>query len=158
MATDTLAEIHSATNPSFHESVVASEFFTKGSCHQLAVALVSVLDNASVVAIYDHADEDGNEADQPRLVHAAAMVGDRILDIEDFVDREVWIERWADQARDPNFIEYDLRELTFEYTSPAHMRFSEEIAARLVDFWGAELNSTPDSWASDPVPPIATRA
>lgn len=140
-ATSALGDIASATHEGFASWVVASEFFTKGSCHQLAMALVSALDGAAFVAIYDHGDEGGDETDHPRLVHAAAMIGDHVLDIEDFVPRDVWIDRWSDLARDPNFVEFDAGDLPFEYISHSHLSFSEAIAARLVDYWKDEVSA-----------------
>lgn len=132
-----LRTISGMTDERFDRSVVASEFFTKGSCHQLAMALVSLIEDATFVAIYDH----DPQLPEPRMVHAAALVGDRVIDIEDFADRDTWIERWSDQARVPMFVEYDPGELPFEYTTEAHRSYSEMVARRLSDYWSSDLDN-----------------
>nr|WP_250807859.1 hypothetical protein [Neorhizobium tomejilense] len=136
---DVLQSIGDATHEGFAPFVKASDFFTMGSCHQLALALVSAIDGASFVAIYDHAGEHGGETETPRLVHAAAKIGNRILDIEDFIAEPIWIDAWSDLARDANFVEYEPGELPFEFISPAHQSFSERTAALLADHWEKEI-------------------
>ncbi|MCS4089715.1 hypothetical protein [Rhizobium sp. BK176] len=123
---------HGLTDPAFGAEVTSEEFFVKGGCHQLALALVSTVEGSAVVAIYDSISQDGLELDEPWLVHAGAMVGDAIIDVEGIHDRDIWIEAWADQAREPSFVEWAPDEIPFEFTSPAHERFSTAVASRLV--------------------------
>ncbi|MCV9963652.1 hypothetical protein OIU34_17265 [Pararhizobium sp. BT-229] len=126
--------IAALTDPVFGEDVPASEFFVKGGCHQLALALVSAIEGARFVAVYDHLSDDGSPLEDPRMVHAAAMIGQQlVIDVEGIKERDVWVEAWSDLARDPSYIEWEPDELPFEFTSAAHMRFSEAVAARLVE-------------------------
>jgi hypothetical protein len=128
-----MAAWHGLTDPAFGDDVPSEEFFVKGGCHQLALALVSSVEGSSFVAIYDSVSRDGRELDDPWLVHAGAMVGESVIDVEGIHDRETWSEAWADTARDPSFVEWEPGELPFEFSSPAHEAFSFAVAARLSD-------------------------
>lgn len=132
-------DIAALTSPVFGRDVPASEFFVKGGCHQLALALVSAIEGARFVAVYDHLSEDGSPLDDPRLVHAAAMLDSLVIDVEGIQERDAWVEAWSDLARDPSYVEWEPNELPFEYTSAAHMRFSQMVATRLVEEYGPAL-------------------
>ncbi|MDW9478862.1 hypothetical protein GOB57_09210 [Sinorhizobium meliloti] len=132
-------EITTLTDPDFGRDVPVSEFFVKGGCHQLALALVSAIAGACFVAVYDHLSDDGSPLDNPRMVHAAAMIDSLVIDVEGVRDREAWVEAWSDLARVPSFVEWEPGDLPFEFTSTAHRRFSEMVAARLVEVWGPQL-------------------
>lgn len=134
-------DIAALTDPTFGEEVPAAEFFVKGGCHQLALALVSAIDGARFVAVYDHVADDGSPLENPRMVHAAALIGRQlVIDVEGIKDRDGWVDAWSDLARDPSYIEWEPDELPFEFTSPAHMRFSETVATRLVEEFGPLLS------------------
>jgi hypothetical protein len=134
--TERLSKITDATHESFPSFVKAGDFFTMGNCHQLALALVAAIDGASYIVLYDHADA---ALGMPRLVHAAAKIGDKVLDIEGFVSESIWTDAWCDLARDPGIAEYEPGELPFEFTSTAHQDFSERVAERLVRYWESEI-------------------
>jgi hypothetical protein len=147
-------DIAALTDPAFGEQVPASEFFVKGSCHQLALALVSAIEGARFVAVYDQVSDDGSPLDEPRLVHAAAMIGRQlVIDVEGIKDRDGWVDAWSDLARDPSYIEWEPDELPFEFTSVAHMRFSEAVATRLVEELGPPqpLHSPPARGLASPI-------
>lgn len=89
-------EIAGLTSPVFGRDVPAAEFFVKGGCHQLALALVSVIEGARFVAVYDHLSDDGSPLDDPRLVHAAAMLGELVIDVEGIREQDAWVAAWSD--------------------------------------------------------------
>jgi hypothetical protein len=124
---------HGLTDPAFGDDVPSEEFFVKGGCHQLALALVSSVEGSSFVAIYDSVSRDGSELDDPWLVHAGAMVGESVIDVEGIHHRETWSEAWADTAREPSFVEWEPGELPFDFTSSAHERFSISVASLMVE-------------------------
>lgn len=123
---------HGLTDPAFGVDVPSEEFFVKGGCHQLALALVSSIEGSSFVALYDRVSRDGLDLDEPWLVHAGALIGDDVIDVEGVHDREAWSEAWADQTRDPFLVEWNPDELPFVFSSPAHERFSFAVAAAIV--------------------------
>ncbi|MCZ7861765.1 hypothetical protein O9X98_10275 [Agrobacterium salinitolerans] len=135
-------DIGALTSPVFGRGVPASEFFVKGGCHQLALALVSAIEGSRFVALYDHLSDDGSPLDDPRLVHAAAMLDELVIDVEGIRDRDSWVEAWSDLARDPSYVEWESDELPFEFTSTAHMSFSEMVAARLAEELGQAISPT----------------
>jgi hypothetical protein len=141
---------HVLTDPAFGADVPAEEFFVKGSCHQLALALVASIEGSAFVAIYDSISQNGLELDEPWLVHAGAMVGDLVIDVEGIHHRDVWSEAWAHTARDPSFVEWEPDELPFEFTSTGHERFSFAVAARIIDHLAIkslpQRQSRPRSW------------
>jgi hypothetical protein len=129
------------TDPAFGDAVIAADFFVKGSCHQLALALVSAIDGARFVAVYDHLSDCGTPLNNPWMVHAAAMVDDNyVIDVEGIMDRDVWAEAWSDLARKPSYVEWPPGELPFEFTSAAHMRFAKAVAKSLIEELGEVLS------------------
>lgn len=118
----------SLTSPFFGAQVPASEFFVKGGCHQLALALVGSSPDASFVAIYDLSPPDG---ETKTMVHAAARIGDLVIDIEGAKGFDEWVDAWSDLARQASIAEWPPGELPFEFTSPAHRAFSEAAASLL---------------------------
>lgn len=121
------------TDPTFGQDVSAGEFFVKGGCHQLALALVSLIEGAAVVGVYDQLAEDGAPIDVPRLIHAGALVGDVVIDVEGVIFRDAWVEAWSDMARAALYAEWDPDEPPYGFTSPAHERFSMAVATRLLE-------------------------
>ena len=114
----------------------AAEFFVKGGCHQLALALVTAIGTASFIAVYDSLSEDGQPLDSPRMVHAGASVGCSVWDIDGVMSRDAWVSAWADLCHAPFCLEWEAGELPFEFASAAHLEFAELVAAPLRDLSG----------------------
>jgi hypothetical protein len=123
----------------FGLQVAASELFVSGGCHELATAIVSRLEDAQFVALHDTLDIDGSLLDEPFMVHAAAAVGDLVIDIDGIQCRDAWISQWSGLALEPVFADWPPGLLPCDYRSAVSRRFAEEAAAELIDLFAPEI-------------------
>jgi hypothetical protein len=124
---------------SFGAEVTAGDFFSRGNCHQLSLALCETLANSQIVALVDCSPNPESASHSPYLVHAAVITGQWVVDIEGIHDVDQWIERWSDQARQPEFVEYEAGHLPWQYTSPRIRDVANTIAAKICNQLEASL-------------------
>lgn len=75
----------------------AGTTFVAGGCSLLANALVARIPGSHVVAVFDALDEDGDELDQPHMIHAGVALPDgQVLDINGTTQSEQWFEQWSE--------------------------------------------------------------
>lgn len=79
----------------------AGTFFVAGGCSLLANAMVRLMPHLHVVAVYDAVDEDGEDLEQPYLIHAGLALADgSVLDVDGAIGMDEWFERWSSLGLD----------------------------------------------------------
>lgn len=136
---ESLERLRARVFEGFGLRVPASEIFVSGSCHELATAIVDRVDGAQFVALYDKLDMDGSPLDDPYMVHAAAMLGELVIDIDGIQCRDAWTTQWSGLALEPVFADWPAGLQPCDYRSHDSRRFAEAAADELVQIFSSEI-------------------
>lgn len=114
-------------------TILVADFFTMGSCDQLANAIIELSGRGRLLGIYDWIGDDGEVLEDPHLIHAGVLIDDdRVLDIEGISDVSNWEERWSKAGKMVESFIYDEAVAPFEYRGEMNEAFSKRVAEKLV--------------------------
>lgn len=128
-----LEDLRETEIDAFGHPVTVADLFVSGSCHHLAAALVETIPTARAVAVVDRLLDDGTPAPAPRIVHAAVLLDDAIVDIDGMQDRDEWFATWSNMAAAPDLFEWEPGQIPFEYHDAVHAAIARRVAGFLAD-------------------------